>query len=56
MGLNIGFSYKLKNIVLSVDDILHLAHYKDSQYGPGNKAGDEFKFGHRIQIGVGYLF
>jgi hypothetical protein len=55
-GINIGFSYKLKNIILSIDDILHLAHYKQSQYGLGNKQYEEFKFGHRIQIGLGYLF
>jgi len=87
MGINIGYSYKLKNLVISFDNIIHFSSTKKDKkwvwsddgesydidlnyhsYGPdfynlitepdGYEYVDpkEFKFGHRFQIGLGYLF
>lgn len=92
MGINIGYSYKLKNLVISFDNIIHFSSTKKDKKGvwtydeAGNLVGfdsvdlnyhsygpdfynvitepdgyeyvdpKEFKFGHRFQIGLGYLF
>ena len=56
MGFNIGYTHRLKNLAISIDNILHLPYYKESLIPAGNKIGEEFTFGHRLQIGLGYIF
>lgn len=59
MGINIGYSIRLKNLVVSLDDIIHLPYYKDSQIIDLLPIGfkyNKFNFGNRLQIGLGYLF
>ena len=63
MGINVGYSIRLKNLVVSLDNIIHLPYYKDSQitiYHPDYNFVDneknKFNFGNRLQIGLGYLF
>ena len=56
MGFNIGYTHRLKSLAISIDNILHLPYYKESVYQIGNKQNNDFTFGHRLQIGLGYIF
>ena len=56
IGFNIGYTHRLKSLAISIDNILHLPYYKETLIPAGNKIGEEFTFGHRLQIGLGYIF
>ena len=56
IGFNIGYTHRLKSFAISIDNILHLPYYKETVVPAGNKVGEEFTFGHRLQIGLGYIF
>lgn len=56
IGFNIGYTHRLKSLAISIDNILHLPYYKESLITSGDKFGEEFTFGHRLQIGLGYIF
>ena len=63
-GVNFGFSYKLNNIIFSLDNIIHLPYYKESDffynnfsyYSNGVENQQSQTFGNRFQIGLGYIF
>tara|TARA_B110000238_G_C16127319_1_gene439801 strand:+ start:777 stop:1565 length:789 start_codon:yes stop_codon:yes gene_type:complete len=63
-GVNFGFSYKLNNIIFSLDNIIHLPYYKESDffynnisyYMDGGENQQSQSFGNRFQIGLGYIF
>tara|TARA_B100000768_G_scaffold177174_1_gene190956 strand:+ start:1084 stop:1872 length:789 start_codon:yes stop_codon:yes gene_type:complete len=63
-GVNFGFSYKLNNIIFSLDNIIHLPYYKESDffynnfsyYSDGVENQQSQTFGNRFQIGLGYIF
>jgi len=62
-GINFGFSYKLNRIIISLDNIIHLPFYKESNfyYNSYNELTEQGlpepkTFGNRFQIGLGYLF
>jgi len=56
IGFNLGYTYSLNRFAISIDNIFHLPFYEESVYLEGNKINQDFIYGHRVQIGIGYIF